>query len=100
MVSGALIPVTGQSFCEWKGPARYFNVVGGGTVQAKAAWSYPHPVARFAPIADYLAFYCHKMDECLVDGIPASPQPGQFYGGWVSPWTVGPIKGAPGTTHW
>ena len=57
-------------------------------------------VARFAAIRDYLAFYCHPMDRCLVDGVEASPQPGNFYGGWVTPWIVGPIKGAPGTTHW
>jgi hypothetical protein len=40
------------------------------------------------------------MDRCLVDGIEATPQPGNFYGGWVTPWITGPIKGAPGTTHW
>ena len=31
-VDGALVPVAGSSFCEWKGRAVYFDVVGGGEV--------------------------------------------------------------------
>ena len=29
-----------------------------------------------------------------------SPQPGGFYGGWVTPEVVGPFKGEPGTEGW
>lgn len=100
VAEGTLTPISRQSICEWKGPARYFNVRGGATQLEASAWCYPNPIERFAAIRDYLAFYCHPMDQCLVDGIKASPQPGNFYGGWVSPWTVGQIKGAPGTRHW
>lgn len=100
VADGVLAPIARSSICEWKGPARYFNVSAGGKVLGASAWCYPNPVARFAPIKDYLAFYCHPMDRCLVDGVEASPQPGHFYGGWVTPWITGPIKGAPGTTHW
>jgi hypothetical protein len=28
------------------------------------------------------------------------PQPGRFYGGWVTSRIVGPFKGEPGTTGW
>jgi hypothetical protein len=35
-----------------------------------------------------------------VDEEVAQPQPGDFYGGWVTPEIVGPFKGAPGTTGW
>lgn len=28
------------------------------------------------------------------------PQPGDFYGGWISAQIAGPVKGAPGTEHW
>ena len=28
------------------------------------------------------------------------PQPGGFYGGWVTDEIVGPVKGAPQTEHW
>ena len=100
VAENALRPVGGGSICEWKGLALYFDVTGGETKLNRAAWCYPNPVPRFAAIKDYLAFYCHPMDRCLVDGIEASPQPGNFYGGWVTPWITGPIKGAPGTAHW
>ncbi|MEM6710781.1 MAG: DUF427 domain-containing protein [Pseudomonadota bacterium] len=100
VTDGALAPVSGSSMCEWKGPARYFDVTGGEKTAPRSAWCYPNPTPQFADIAGYLAFYCHPMDRCLVDGIEAMPQPGNFYGGWVTPWTVGAIKGAPGTTHW
>lgn len=100
VVPGTLIPTSGQSLCEWKGSARYFNVKGGTKLIESAAWSYPRPFDGFAAIRDHVAFYCDPMDQCLVDGIAAEPQPGNFYGGWVTPWTIGPIKGAPGTRHW
>jgi hypothetical protein len=28
------------------------------------------------------------------------PQPGGFYGGWITPNVVGPFKGDPGTRGW
>ena len=30
----------------------------------------------------------------------AVPQPGGFYGGWVTSWVTGPFKGGPGTHGW
>lgn len=97
---GALRPAEGSSFCEWKGRAAYFHVAGGGQVASKAAWGYPSPTADFAAILDHVAFYCASMDACLVDGIAATPQPGSFYGGWVTPNLSGIVKGGPGTRHW
>jgi len=90
----------GGSFCEWKGSARYWDVVVGDAVAAKAAWSYPDPTATFAPIRNHLAFYAGPMDECRVDGEVVTPQPGGFYGGWVSSDVVGPFKGVPGSWGW
>ena len=40
------------------------------------------------------------MDACFVDGDRVEPQEGGFYGGWVTPDIVGPIKGGPGTQGW
>jgi uncharacterized protein (DUF427 family) len=105
VADGVLKPVSRNSICEWKGPANYFDVTVGGKTWPASAWCYPNPVARFAPIAGYLAFYCQPSDpqlgdRFLVDGVEAQPQPGNFYGGWVTPWTIGPIKGSPGTNHW
>ncbi len=32
------------------------------------------------------------MDSCTVDGERVTPQPGQFYGGWITSDIVGPIQ--------
>jgi uncharacterized protein (DUF427 family) len=95
-----LAPADGSSFCEWKGSARYFDVVVGDRRASRAAWSYPNPTLTFAAIKDYVAFYCAPMDACLVDGEKARPQPGGFYGGWITDNVVGPFKGEPGTSGW
>ena len=50
--------------------------------------------------SEILAFYAAKMDACWVGDDRATPQPGGFYGGWVTPNLVGPIKGEPGSEWW
>lgn len=97
---GALVSATGSSICEWKGTARYFDVIGGGERRSRAAWSYPAPTADFAMLRDYVAFYAAAMDSCLVDGECVVPQPGGFYGGWITSRVSGPFKGVPGSTDW
>ena len=97
---GVLVPADGGSFCEWKGRAEYFSVRVGGRELPSAAWTYPNPIPRFAPIAGYVAFYAGPMDRCLVDDEVVTPQPGAFYGGWITADIVGPFKGGPGTTGW
>ena len=95
-----LVASTKHSFCEWKGSARYFDIVIGGRQIEKAAWTYLSPTQTFEPIRDYLAFYPHLMDACFVDGEPVKAQPGGFYGGWITSNIIGPFKGAPGTMGW
>jgi len=95
-----LRPVARRTHCEFKGTAHYFDVVVGARAADAAAWVYPVPSARYAPICDHVAFYPHAMDACLVDGERARPQPGGFYGGWVTDDVVGPFKGGPGTQAW
>lgn len=95
-----LRPEDGRSWCEWKGEARYYALEVNGRRVANAAWTYPNPTRDFAPIRDYIAFYPAPMDACLVDGEQARPQPGRFYGGWITNDVVGPFKGEPGTTGW
>ncbi len=85
----------GASACEWKGEARYWTVVANGQRLTRVAWSYPHPFAEFAALADFVAFYPGRL-ECLVEGVRVRPQPGGFYGGWITPEIVGPFKGEPG----
>lgn len=95
-----LRPAAGASFCEWKGMASYFDVVVGDAVAERAAWAYPEPAPGFAAIRDHLAFYPAGMDECSVDGERVRPQPGGFYGGWITADIAGPFKGEPGTGGW
>lgn len=95
-----LAPGKGSSFCEWKGCAHYYEVVCGDRRAPRAAWSYPNPTPTFATIKNHVAFYCAPLDACLVGGEQARPQPGGFYGGWITDDVVGPFKGAPGTAGW
>ncbi|RMF24046.1 MAG: DUF427 domain-containing protein [Cyanobacteria bacterium J083] len=89
-----------QSFCEWKGVAHYYDVVVKEKKLEAVAWFYPSPTARFKAIANYVAFYAQPMDACLVDGEKVTPQPGGFYGGWITKNIVGPFKGEPGSWGW
>ncbi len=89
----------GASMCEWKGRATYWNVVLPDTRRARAAWSYEDPFGTFALIEGWFAFYPALLD-CTVDDVPVRPQPGGFYGGWVTPEIVGPYKGEDGTHGW
>ena len=88
------------SLCEWKGRARYFDVVVGDRRAEAAAWSYPAPSPTFLILKDHVAFYPGAMDECRVDGELARAQEGGFYGGWISSHVAGPFKGPPGTRGW
>ncbi|MET0296916.1 MAG: DUF427 domain-containing protein [Microbacterium sp.] len=97
---GALSDGVGSSFCEFKGAARYLDVHGGGLTRERAGWNYPHPSPGYGILADRIAVYPAPMDECTVDGVVVMPQPGTFYGGWVTPDIVGPIKGVPGSMGW
>lgn len=94
-----LQPAGGASVCEWKGPARYWDLVDGARRLARVAWSYPHPLAGAEPLADCVAFYAHDL-HCTVEGAVVVAQAGGFYGGWITPELTGPFKGAPGSTGW
>ena len=100
IADGVLRPAQGSSFCEWKGVARYWDVVVGARVAERAAWSYPDPTALFACLRDHVAFYAAAMDACFVGEERATPQPGGFYGGWITSRYAGPFKGVPGSRFW
>ena len=97
---GVLREAPGTSWCEWKGQARYFDLVSSVKVAPKAAWTYPDPTPGFAPIADAVAVMAGQVDRCTVNGETVSPQPGGFYGGWITSWVAGPFKGGPGSAGW
>ncbi len=91
-----LRPSAGRSFCEWKGEAVHWQVGG----SPDAAWSYPDPYPEFDAIRGWIAFHPARVDACWLDGVRAEPQPGGYYGGWVTPDLAGPIKGGPGSSAW
>ncbi len=90
-----LRPAAGRSFCEWKGVASYCDVVVADRVLPRAVWRYDNPTPAFAALAGWYAVYPALMDGCWLDGEAVLPQPGGFYGGWISSAVQGPFKGDP-----
>ena len=97
---GVLREAAGHTWCEWKGTASYFDLVVGDVVAPRAAWTYLDPSPGFAPIAGAVSVMPGLVDRCTVDGETVLPQPGSFYGGWVTSRVVGPFKGDVGTSGW
>ena len=94
-----LIPTGRQSFCEWKGTAKYWTVKVGETLVDNVAWSYDSPTLPFVEIRGCLAFYPGAL-ECYVDEERVASQTGGFYGGWITKDVIGPFKGVPGSGGW
>lgn len=94
-----LRPAVQQSFCEWKGRARYYDVVVPERELPQAVFQYPEPTPGAAEIAGCFSFYAGDL-ACFVDGERVTPQPGGFYSGWITADLAGPFKGGPGTWGW
>ncbi len=92
-------PSKHRTFCEFKGVATYYDLVVGDRVLTNVAWTYEDPTPDFAAITGHLAFYPSHFD-CYLDGDSVRPQPGGFYGGWITDNIVGPFKGGPGSQGW
>lgn len=96
MALDMLEPVAGRSFCEWKGVAHWFDVVGvDGRRLRRAVWQYPDPTPAYRALASWYALYPGAMDGCWVNGERVIPQPGSYYGGWITSDIEGPFKGDP-----
>ena len=78
----------------------YSDVLVNGETLRDVAWSYPNPNPAFRSLRDHVAFYAGPFDGCFVDDERVTPQPGNFYGGWITSDISGPFKGAPGTQFW
>lgn len=87
-----------HSFCEWKGQASYFALID-DPKGYPVAWLYADPSKTFAAIHRHASFYPSRI-QCAVNGERVRPQPGEFYGGWITDRLTGPFKGEPGTGHW
>ena len=95
-----LVPSPHRSFCEFKGEAHYYSLAVDGERRTNVAWYYPHPSPGYEELADHVAFYAWALDEATVDGEQVTPQPGHFYGGWITSEIEGPFKSEPGTAGW
>jgi len=96
-----LHPARRTTVCEWKGTARYIDVVVPGSARLRdVGWWYPEPDPRYPQLRDRVAVYAGPFDEITLDGERVVPQPGGFYGGWITAEIVGPVKGGPGTRGW
>ena len=86
-----------SSFCEWKGIASYWDLsrCDGSDRRLRAGWSYPQPSQHFSGIGGWISLYPRSVDRCTLEGEVVKPQPGHFYGGWITSWTIGPFKGDP-----
>lgn len=104
--SGSLRLTSGSSFCEYKGAARYYDVVApvsavsSGAVAKRAAWEYPNPTPNFTGLQDHVALFSTPFDSVTVAGEQVVAQAGGFYGGWITSDVTGPFKGGPGTQGW
>lgn len=96
-----LTAVEKTTFCEWKGVARYVDVVVPNAAPLReVGWWYPEPDRRYPEVTDRVAVHAGPFGEITLDGEVVEPQPGGFYGGWVTKDVVGPFKGVPGSWGW
>jgi uncharacterized protein (DUF427 family) len=100
---GIIRKTTEWGLCEWKGVYYYCDLVLGGDVVRQAGWTFPKPLTDlgcgYEALAGRYAFYPSKV-ACFLGGERAQPQPGGFYGGWVTSRVTGPFKGARGSEGW
>ena len=92
---GVLREAPGSSWCEWKGQASYFDLATEHRVASQAAWTYLNPTPGYRPLAGAIAVMPGLVDRCTINGGQVVPQPGGYYGGWITSWVVGPFKGVP-----
>ncbi|KAH8921697.1 DUF427-domain-containing protein [Atractiella rhizophila] len=89
-----------SSFCPWKGQATYYDLFLPSSKDPSVrvrAWSYLDPIADFASLKGYLAFYAtssphiHAHHEhtrgswkAYVDDEEVDPEPDHYFGGWYT----------------
>lgn len=95
-----LIEASRRGLCEWKGRYQYYDIKIDDRSINQAAWRYFEPTPDFVEIRAYYGFIAALMDACYVNDELVTPQPGDFYGGWITADIVGPFKGTPGTMGW
>jgi uncharacterized protein (DUF427 family) len=101
IAAGSLRPVSGSTWCEFKGSAAYFDIIApSGRTLHRGAWHYPNPNVGYGALIGHVAVYPGLMDRCSVDDETVVAQQGDFYGGWITSSVTGPFKGGPATVGW
>ena len=95
-----LVALPDRTLCEWKGTAHYWTLRANGRQAEVAAWSYPSPFAGYEALAGWFGFNAARVDACYVGDELVIPQPGEYYGGWITSDISGPFKGDRGTEQW
>lgn len=95
-----LTQIERRTFCEWKGWSIYYDLKVGEKQVKAAVWRFFEPNPNFVALKDCYGFYPSLMDACYVNDELVTPQPGNYYGGWITKDIVGPFKGEPGTMWW
>ena len=93
-----LVDLPGQTTCEWKGFATGFALAGQADSCA-VGWRYDVTFPEFSSIRHWSAFYPGVLS-CYIGDEQVQPQPGGYYGGWVTANLKGPIKGEPDSHDW
>ena len=89
-----------ETFCEWKGTATYHHLRSEEKLSRNAAWTYRSPLPGYEQLTGYVAFYPGRVDAAYLGDERVRPQPGRYYGGWITDDIVGPFKGEAGTEGW
>jgi len=64
----ALRPSATTTYCPFKGEASYYSVATpDGATHADLVWTYEHPYAAVAEIADHIAFYANRADVTVAE---------------------------------
>ena len=80
-----------RTLCEWKGAASYWTLRAADRTVEDVAWSYEEPIPAFDALRGYLAFYPSRVDACYVDDEQVTPEPADYYGGWITSEIIGPF---------
>jgi hypothetical protein len=85
-------PLSGPVVTRYGGGCHHSFVRGEDRKTINARWSYPAPHRAYNPIGNHVVIYAGLMGGCIVDDERVAPQPGRFYGGWVTADIVGPFE--------
>jgi len=62
-----------HTICPFKGKADYWTLVASDPPLENVVWAYRTPLAEVAGLAEYVAFYCDRLEVGLVEAFPSDP---------------------------